>query len=413
MTAPSDPDSVSGTAGLRPREFIAFLSMVMALAAIGIDLMLPAFDEMRTAFGLADDSNELARVVTFYLLGMAVGPVFYGSLADRFGRRSVLWLGGVIYIAGAAVSALAPSLGLLLAARFLWGFGASAGRVVAFAIIRDTQRGEEMARTMSYVMAVFILVPVAGPSLGVVIVALGSWRWVFWSGALAAGLLLLWSTRLVETLPASARQPISFTTLRTTAVRMTSTPAALAPLLAMMAIRGVMASYLASSELLISEVFDRRHQFPVIFGGVAVVLGLASVLNGKLLGRMNMSDLLTRVVVVYLALAAACLAVAWGAAGRPSFWSFMPLLAVALSCQMFLTPNLNTMALEPMGDVAGTASALLAMTSTAGGAIIGAMVDTQLGQSITPLTVSMVGSALVILGLQFWGGRYATTPVPA
>lgn len=390
------------TAGLGRREFLAFLSMVMALAAVGIDVMLPAFNEMRLAFGLASDSNEVARTVTAYLLGMATGPMLYGSLADRVGRRPVLWLGGGVYVVGAVLSALAPTLATLLLARFLWGLGASAGRVIAFAIIRDTQKGDEMARTVSYVMAVFILVPIIGPSLGSVVVALGPWRWVFWFGAIAGALVLLWSSRLQETLKAANRQTMSFATIGKTAHRMLGSRSTLAPLLAMACVRGIMASYLASSQLIIAEVFDRSDQFPLIFGAVAVVLGVASFLNGRLLSSRTIHQVLGPVSGFYLIIAVAVLAVTLAADGRPGFWVFMPLYSLGLGCQMLFTPNLNTLVLEPMGDVAGTASALIVTLTTASGAVLGALIDSQVTDAVTPMAIALLLSSMIIGGLLTW-----------
>lgn len=402
------------TAGLGRREFVAFLSMVMALAAVGIDMMLPAFEEMRRSFGLAADSNELARTVTAYLLGMAIGPLLYGSLADRFGRRPALWLGGTVYVIGAVASALAPTLGLLLAARFLWGLGAAGGRVVALAVIRDTQEGEQMARTMSYVMAVFILVPVIAPALGTVVVALGPWRWVFWLGALAGAAVLIWSIRLKETLLEAHRQPMRWSTIGHTTKRLVSNPAVLAPLLAMVCIRAVMATYLASSQIIIADVFNRNGQFAWIFGGVALVLGAASLLNGRLLATRSIHQLMQPIALWHLGAGVALVVVAVLAGGRPEFWVFMPLLALGLGGQMLLSPNLNTLTLQPVGDVAGTASALVATITTAGGALLGALVDARFDGTVTPLAVSVALSGLVIVGLVRWAARVAArSPVPA
>lgn len=371
-------DDRRGGAGLGPVEFIALLSMIMALAAVGIDLMLPAFDEMRETFGLAPDSNEVALTVTTYFLGMAAAPLLYGTLADRYGRRPVLWLSGGVYIAGAAASALAPSLGVLLAARFVWGVGAAGGRVVAFAFIRDTQDGRAMARTMSYIMSVFVLVPVIAPTVGAAIVAVGHWRWVFWTGALAAVVVLVWSLRIGETLDPGARRPAGLATIASTARRLVSDRSTRAPLLGLTCMMGVMATYLASSQLVIGEIFGRSDQFPLVFAAVAAVLGVASFLNARLVGRFGIHRLTRPVVVAYLVGGGLTLTVSLAGDGRPGFWVFMPLLTVTIACQMLLTPNLNTLAMAPMADVAGTASAILASISTAGGAALGAVVDSRL-----------------------------------
>ena len=150
------------------------LSLIMALMAMAIDLMLSAFDEMRATFGLDPTSNDVAGVVTVFFMGFAVAQFVYGPLTDRFGRKRILAVSIAIYVVGAVASALAPSLGLLLAARFVWGIGAAGSRVVATAVVRDLFEGVEMAKAMSQIMAVFIMVPVIAPALGAGMAVFGS-----------------------------------------------------------------------------------------------------------------------------------------------------------------------------------------------------------------------------------------------
>ena len=179
-----------------PRELLAFISATMALMALAIDLMLPAFDDIRSDFGLDPDSGEAASVITVFFLGLAVAQVFYGPLADRFGRKPILYSGIVVYIAGAIGSALAPSFELLLVARFVWGIGAAGSRVVAVAIVRDRFVGNQMARAMSQIMAIFVLVPVFAPPLvGASIIAVAPWRAVFWFCVVWAIAIVFWSCR--------------------------------------------------------------------------------------------------------------------------------------------------------------------------------------------------------------------------
>lgn len=271
--------------------------------------------------------------------------------------------------------------------------------MVAISIIRDTQRGEQMARTMSYIMSVFILVPVFAPALGTALVALGDWRWVFWAAAGLACAILTWSLRLRETLDPSERKPMQLSGIRAVAVRVATEPATLLPTLALTCLMGVMSTYLASSQLLISEIFDRGDQFPVVFGAVALVLGAAAFVNGKIVGRLGIRSMLRPVTALYVGAGLLTVVIATGADGRPAFWLFMPALTAALAFQMLLIPNLNTLAMTPVGDVAGTASAIIGTTSTAGGALIGALVDQRLGASITPLAVAVTVVGITVLAL--------------
>ena len=200
-----DLTTSSETPRIGRTELVALLALTMALGALGIDLMLPAFDEIRSAFDLAADSTRVAGIVTTYMLGLAVGTLVYGPLSDRTGRRPALYLGFFLYGVGALGAALAPSLSTILVARFLWGVGAAGPRTMVLSIIRDSYEGDELAKRMSTVFAVFILVPVLAPTLGAGIVAVAPWRWVFWTCVVYVGAIALWATRLPETLDPADR----------------------------------------------------------------------------------------------------------------------------------------------------------------------------------------------------------------
>ncbi len=399
MTVTDSQRGRSGAAGLGRTEFVALLSMIMAMAALGIDMMLPAFDEIRAAFDLGPDSNRVAQIVTAYFLGMSLAPIPYGAISDRWGRKPVLWLSVTVYVTGAAISALAPTFGLLLAGRFVWGIGAAGGRVVAFAILRDTFEGDRMARMMSYMMAVFILVPILAPSLGAVMISVAPWQAVFWLAAVAGIGLLAWSTRLGETLRPETRRHDVFAAVPSTARRMALDRSIAGPVLSLTAVMAVMSTYLASSEFIIGDLFDRGDRFPLIFGAMALVLGVASVVNGRLLAKLRIDQLLGPVAAGYLGSGVLLLVVTLAADGRPGFWVFMPVLAAALACQMFLMPSLNTLALAPVPDAAGTASALVATVTTAVGASLGAVVDARFDDTVTPLAVAVVAAGAVVAAL--------------
>ena len=222
--------AVRGTPGRF--ELTALLALASALSALGIDLMLPAFDHIRADLGLAAGSTAVAGLVTTYFLGLATGQLIYGPLSDRYGRRPALYAGFGIYALGAGAAALAPSLGLLLLARFVWGLGAAGPRVVTQAVIRDTYEGDAMAKAMSLVMALFVLVPIIAPSLGAAVVSVTSWRWLF-VGCMAATVgMALWTRRLPETLHPEHRLELRFGRLASAARMVVSDRQALAYTLA-------------------------------------------------------------------------------------------------------------------------------------------------------------------------------------
>ena len=206
MTLTTTPRVSAQTAGTASgREFIALVTALMATGAMAIDLMLPTFPDIRKEFGMAADSAQVGWIVTAFFLGLAVGPWLYGPASDRYGRRPLLFAGMILYIVSALAASVAPSFGWIVAARFVWGLGAAAPRSLSLAMIRDRYDGNAMARLMSMIMAVFLLVPIIAPSVGAALNAIAPWRIVFWVPAALAVVLMLWARRLPETLSVAAR----------------------------------------------------------------------------------------------------------------------------------------------------------------------------------------------------------------
>jgi len=387
--------------------------MTMALGALGIDLMLPAFDEIRSAFDLAADSTRVAGIVTTYMFGLAMGTLVYGPLSDRVGRRPALYLGFALYALGALGAALAPSLEAILAARFLWGLGAAGPRTIVLAIVRDSYRGDELAKRMSLILAVFIVVPVLAPSLGALIVAVAPWRWVFWACLAFVGGIALWAMRIPETHGSAKRIDSGGADILRAVRTVIGNPQTMGYLLALTVSFGAFVSYLASSELILSDVFDRADLFPFFFGLLAAVMGAAMLSNSRIVDRFGVRPTVRRALIAYVAAAGTLLAVSIIAGGAPPLWLFTVLLATVLTMHALLIPNANAMAMDPMGAVAGTAASIIGFISTGGGAAIGAVIDRAFNGTVTPLAIGFLVSAVAALLLTTWADRYPhdTEPV--
>ncbi|MEM7094512.1 MAG: multidrug effflux MFS transporter [Actinomycetota bacterium] len=380
--------------GVGAKELVVLLSSIMALMAVGIDLMLPGFDDMRETFGLGEGSNRTGQVITFYFFGLAIAQVIYGPLADRFGRKRVLYVGLSIYVVGAAASALAPTFELLLASRVLWGVGAAGARVVATSIIRDCFAGDRMAKVMSQVMAVFMVVPVFAPALGSLILTVLPWQAMFWFCAVWAGVVAVWVTRLHETLDPAHVRSVSPREVVRSYGEVARTRVALWNTLATVFLQAVFTTYLASIELIIGDIFDRESQFALIFGVVAVGFGISAILNSRLVERFGIQAMVRSGYTVAIAAGVALVLLSTVADGRPSFWLFMPVLAVALASFMLLTPNLNTAAMEPLGHVAGAGSAFTSAMRVGFGSVIASFFTGLIDTSVTPFAVVLLAMAL-------------------
>jgi DHA1 family bicyclomycin/chloramphenicol resistance-like MFS transporter len=378
----------------------------MALSALGIDVMLPAFGDIREGFGLSPDSTAVARIVTAYFLGLAIGQAFYGPFADRFGRKPVLYVGFSIYAAGALSATFAPSLGLLLFFRFVWGLGAAGSRVVVLSMVRDTWSGERMARAMSFIMAIFVLVPVAAPSLGAAIVSVLDWRWVFAFCAVYVTVMAVWARRLPETLHPEFRIDRLRLDWVTRAARLVLTNrVTMGYTLALTALFGVFTSYLASSEIIFSETFGRGDQFPVIFGVLAAFMGVAMLTNGAVVSRFGVRRLVHGVLFAYVGAAGALAFFVVSHEGRPPFLPFTVGLGLMLVMHALLLPNVNTVAMDPMDEVAGTAAAVIGTISTAFGALFGSMLDGAFDGTATPISLGFVVFGVAALLLVTWAER--------
>ncbi len=377
------------------------ISAIMALMALAIDMMLPAFDDMRREFGLADGSNEVAQVITVFFFGLAVAQLFYGPLADRYGRKPILYSGIVIYLIGAVGSALSPSLEWLLVSRFVWGVGAAGARVVATAIVRDVFAGTRMAKAMSQIMAVFVLVPVIAPTLGAGIILVLPWRSIFWACVVWTAIVTVWSFRLPETLDPANRRPLEARVIadgyRTVASNRLTTGYTLATVF----LQGVFTTYLATSELIIGEILGRGDQFPLVFGAVALLFGLGAFANGNLVGRIGLTRLTHRVALIA--------AERHGAARGPQRGDRRATAVLAVHAAAGgVAVDVHVLDAEPQQRGDGAAgrggrigSSLTGAARMAGGAVLGGIASGMVSDSVTPFAVSMLVFVAIAVALVF------------
>ena len=369
------------------REFILMVTFMMAMGAISIDLMLPAFADMRKEFGMVPDSPRITWMITAFFLGLAVGPWFFGPPSDRYGRKPLLHAGIVLYVLSAVAAVLAPNFATLVAVRFVWGIAAGAPRALTLAMIRDRYSGEDMARLMSLIMAVFILVPVLAPALGAGLMTIFPWRVVFWVPGIWAIAVAVWARRMPETLPPERRRPPSRGAFRGALKAVVSNRQTVCFGLAVAFLFGVMSAYLSSSELIFDKVYDKAGLFPVLFGIVALMLGVGSLISAHFVTRFGLLAWMRRMTMISLVLVGGFAVMAWLSQGRPTLWVLVAGLCIVIPSVQALIPNCNTAAMVPLGHVAGTASAIIGTVSTAGGALIGNVIAGRFEGTIRPFAV--------------------------
>lgn len=371
-------------------EFVAFVATLSITIAVAIDVMLPAFDEIKDSFGLEPESNSIALTVSVYFIGLAGMQLLYGPLADHFGRKPVLYVGLFIYAVGAAASTFAPNLEILLVARFVWGVGAASPRVLSITLVRDAFQGDRMARVMSLVMTVFLLGPIVAPLIGEGVLQLGSWRYVFAVSLLFAVGALVWSTRLEETLDPANRLPLGFTRTRQAFRAVLTTRVTLWYTLAMTFVFGILLTLLASLALVFDTVYDRSGQFAVLFSLTSVFSAGAAFTNSRLVERIGSGTVTRAAGLAMVAMGGAITVLSIIGEGRPMFWLWFAMVTLIFALLSVIIPTGNSLAMEPMGHLAGTASAVLGTLSMGGGTLLGALVDLSLESSVTPMSVGFL-----------------------
>jgi DHA1 family bicyclomycin/chloramphenicol resistance-like MFS transporter len=378
-------------------EFIAMMAMLMALNALAIDIMLPGLQEIGASLGV-ESENHRQYVISAYLMGFAVAQLAYGPLADRFGRKAPMLAGLGIYIVAAFLGAFAPTFEALLLFRFVHGIGSAATRVITVSIIRDVFGGRQMAEVMSLVMMVFMIVPIIAPGTGQVIMLFGEWHLIFVFMAVAAIAVSLWmKLRLPETLNPADRRPFTIRSVGEAFTIVLTNRVALCYTLASTFIFGALFGFINSAQQIYVGIYELGALFPVAFAAVAAFMSLASYLNSRLVGRFGMRRLSHGALIGFMLVSAVWFVLSLF--GTIPFPLFLLLFALAMFQFGLIGSNFNALAMEPLGHVAGTASAVLGFMGTAGGGLIGALLGQAFDGTTTPLGAGFFGVALA--GLVF------------
>ncbi|AYO85813.1 MFS transporter [Methylobacterium brachiatum] len=380
----------------------------MAVTAISIDNLLPAFPAIEARFSVPDP-NRLQLLVYVFMAGFGVAQLAYGPISDTFGRRKVLLTSLAIYVVGCGLAMVAPSFGWLLAARVIQGIGAAGGRVLSVAIVRDRFAGREMASVMSLTMMVFLIVPMIAPAIGGLMLALGSWVYVFVSMLALAFWLTVWfSLRMPETLHPEYRRPLSlgatWDAVRTTV----TTRVSIGYATALGLLTGCIMGYVGSAQ----QVFDTGLYhlgplFPLAFGLVAGAMGAATLINARIVRLLGMRALSHAGIIAFTLVAIAQVGVGLAYHGHPPLAAFLTILAANQFLMSFALPNFNALALEPLGAIAGTASSFVGFYTTILGAFSGYVIGQAFDGTVLPVGIgyAALGGLAVLVVLWTERGR--------
>ena len=377
------------------REIVAMLAGLMALNAFAIDAMIPALPAIGTDLGVTAD-NDRQLVVVAYMFGFGSTQLLWGPLADRFGRKPVLALGILLYVVFAFLCAFAWSFPLLIAGRIAMGASAAVTRVLVVTMVRDLFEGEEMARTMSLVFMVFMLVPVLAPTVGQGILLVGPWRAIFGVLGVYGVLMALWSwRRLPETLHPEYRRTLQMGEIGRAMWATLTERQSLGYTVALTLTFGALTAYIASIQQIIFDAFDAPGAIGIAFAAIAAPMALASWLNARVVGTYGMRRVGHGGAIVFAAISLVHLLVAM--AGFETLAVFIILQGLAMAAFAFVSSNFSTLAMEHMGEIAGTASSVQGVIGTVGGATIGLGIGRAFDGTALPFLIGMTACATLAL----------------
>lgn len=387
------------------REFVILMAYLMALVALSIDAMLPALGIMGADLGVTR-ANDMQLVVVFLFVGMTFGQLVYGPLADAIGRKPALYSGLALFIGGSVLCYTASSLPLMLLGRCIQGLGVSAPRIIVMAIVRDRFHGRDMASVMSLVMGVFILVPAVAPAIGQCIIHLYGWRMLFIFYIAATLIAVLWaSTRLSETLAPENRRPFHLRPILQGFREAASNRITLGYTLCSGFAFGALLGYLNSTQQIFHDIFHTGDKFALYFGILAIAIGAAFFLNSALVQRYGMRRI-TRLALIALIIASFAFTL-YTLTHAPSLLIFMLYASLAFFCLGLSFGNMGAMALEPMGHMAGLASAFMGCVSSGMSLVLGTLIGQLYQGTLLPLASGFLLLALASYLTMQWTERTA------
>jgi DHA1 family bicyclomycin/chloramphenicol resistance-like MFS transporter len=412
QTPPSAPAQGPVPAGkdIQFREFVLLCACLMAMNALSIDPMLPALPAIGRDLAIAQP-NDRQLIISVYFMGLGVGSLLFGVLSDRYGRKRVLGWAMILFILSSMACAAAQSFPMMLIGRASAGFFAGASRVITVGIVRDRFRGDAMARVMSLIFAVFMLIPVMAPSFGQAILWIAPWRWIFWALAIMASLILLWMmARMPETLAPENRMRITVGALLNTVGTILRTRSSIGYMLASGVVMGGLIGFILSVQQIFFDIFKAEHLFPIAFATIAGCMGIGSLVNSRLVSRFGARRLSQGALIAFVLIAIAHLAVILS--GQETIMTFMLLQSMTMITVAFTASNFSAISMEPFSKGAGVASSFQAFLTTALSATLGSIVGRAFDGTTLPLTMGLLlfGSLSFLIVIWAERGKLFTRP---
>ena len=377
------------------------MAAMSALDAFSIDAMMPALAQIGDDLGIAAE-NDRQLVITALFLGFSIGVLFYGFLADHYGRRIPVIGGFLLFVAGSLACLTAETFSVMLAGRVLQGLGAAGPYVLSIAIVRDSFKGDEMARLLSLIMMVFIGVPMVAPFIGQGLLLLAGWRSIFAVLMLFALLTMCWfAIRQRESLSFENHRPLSLLKIKQSVLEVLSHPVTFRYIIVIGLLAGAFIAYLSTAQQVFQEMYQLGTRFPIVFASLAFVFGIASFLNSRLVIRIA-PDVLVKYAIGLIVFSSMVYLVAFrDHSVSPPLYVHLVYLSLIMGSFAFLFGNTTSLAMEPMGHIAGAASSVVNSFSTMIAIVVATLVGSQLDSTVYPVVVGfgVLGAIALVICL--------------
>lgn len=377
-------------------EFIAMMALFMSLVALSIDAILPALSQIGQSLGVdSNNPNRNQQLLSFLFVGLSIGLIIYGPISDAYGRKNTIYLGITIFTIGSLVSLFAYSFNMMLLGRVLQGVGAASCRIVSIAMIRDRFEGAEMAKIMSLISVIFIVVPAIAPTIGQLILWFASWKAIFSFILTIALISVLWlHFRQPETLAIENRRALSIGNIKSAAIETITTPISFGYMLAAGLTFGSFVGYLSSSQQILQMQYQLGDAFALVFGGLALAIGSASFANSLLLKKYGMEQLCLFALSCYSIVSILFYCYLQIIGTQPPLPIFLIYLGLTFFPLGLLFGNFNALALKPLGHIAGTATSVISSIQTLIAGLIGGFIGSLYNNSVEPLVLGFAACGL-------------------
>ncbi|WP_170179857.1 multidrug effflux MFS transporter [Flavivirga rizhaonensis] len=367
-------------------EFVALMASLMSIVALSIDALLPALPEIGSALGVTNE-NDNQLLITMIFLGLGFGQLIFGPLSDSFGRKSIVYIGFIVFIIGSMICVTTKSFEMMIIGRVLQGVGLSSPRTLSIAIVRDSYSGDYMAKVLSIVVMVFILVPVIAPALGQFLLNFYNWESIFYVNLIYGLLVMLWFwKRQPETLQKEKRIKFTSHQFIDGAKEFVKFKDAVAFTFISGFITGSFMVYLSTSQQIFQEQYNLADMFPYIFASLAISIGLATYLNSVFVLKYGMWRIAYIATIAYAVISVLYVVLFWSG-NNPSISVLIGFFALQFFAVGFIFGNIRALAMQPLGHIAGIGAAINGFVSTVMAVPIANYIGSFVNDSVLPLFI--------------------------